>query len=137
MADVETEPTEAPEAPEATEAELAAHDAEGIHHHPHPSAYVGIAILLALITAGEIGLFYVKDISDTWNTILLLIMMVVKFALVALWFMHLRFEAPIFKRLFVGGILLAVSVYAVVLGSEHVFPVLVDADPAPQVPAEG
>lgn len=95
-------------------------------HHPRPSAYVGIAIILAIVTAIEIGLFYVEDISDTWNTISLLVLMVIKFWLVAMWFMHLRFEAPIFRRLFAGGIILAVIVYAIVLGASHVFPILVD-----------
>ena len=40
---------------------------------------------------------------------------VVKFALVVLWFMHLRFDNPIFKRIFVFGLMLAVVVYLIVL----------------------
>ncbi|MGH2758668.1 MAG: hypothetical protein ACRDKJ_03785, partial [Actinomycetota bacterium] len=45
----------------------------------------------------------------------LLVMMVIKFAFVGLWFMHLRFDSPIFRRLFVGGIILAMAIYTVVL----------------------
>lgn len=101
-------------------------DVEGTHGHPDPAAYVGIAVILAIATAAEIALFYLEDeLSTTLNTVLLLVLMVVKFFLVALWFMHLRFEARIFRNLFYGGIALAVAVYAVVLGASHVFPVLV------------
>jgi cytochrome c oxidase subunit 4 len=127
MADPQTAATET--ADPAGTAMPAAGDAHGpaaAHAHPTPAAYVGIAVILAIVTAVEIALFYVDDVSDTVITVSLLVLMVVKFALVALWFMHLRFEAPIFKRLFVGGIILAVIVYAIVLGASHVFPVLVD-----------
>jgi cytochrome c oxidase subunit 4 len=37
--------------------------------------------------------------------------MVVKFAMVAGWFMHLRFDSNLFTRMFVSGLLLAVLVY--------------------------
>jgi hypothetical protein len=45
----------------------------------------------------------------------LLVLMVLKFSLVVLWFMHLRFESPIFKRLFVTGVILALSIFLAVL----------------------
>jgi cytochrome c oxidase subunit 4 len=38
-------------------------------------------------------------------------MMVVKFWIVAAWFMHLRFDSKMFTRFFVSGIVLAISVY--------------------------
>lgn len=96
-----------------------------VESHPRPSAYVGIAIILAVVTGAEIGLYYVEDWSETTITISLLVLMAVKFFLVASWFMHLRFETPIFRRLFYGGLFLAVAVYAVVLGASQVFPILV------------
>jgi len=34
---------------------------------------------------------------------------------VVLWFMHLRFDSPIFRRLFATGLALALSVYLIVL----------------------
>jgi cytochrome c oxidase subunit 4 len=42
-------------------------------------------------------------------------MSAVKFSLVVLWFMHLRFDSRIFRRLFISGMILAISVYAIVL----------------------
>ena len=41
--------------------------------------------------------------------------MAVKFLLVVLFFMHLKFDAKIFGRLFWAGFFLAVSVYAAAL----------------------
>lgn len=94
------------------------------HAHPNPSAYVGIAVILAIATAVEIALYYLEeDLSSALITVSLLVLMVIKFFLVALWFMHLRFEARIFRHLFYGGAVLAVVAYSVVLAASHVFPV--------------
>jgi len=38
-----------------------------------------------------------------------------KFGVVVAYFMHLRFDSPIFRRLFIGGLTLAVVVYTLVL----------------------
>ncbi len=85
------------------------------HEHDHPSdrTYVGIAIVLAIITAAEV-LTYFVDIGDALIPALM-IMMVAKFFLVAAFFMHLKFDIPMFTRLFVGGIALATIVYVVML----------------------
>ena len=48
-------------------------------------------------------------------------MMVVKFAIVAGYFMHLRFDSNLFTRLFVSGLLLAISVYVAMLATFHFF----------------
>jgi hypothetical protein len=45
----------------------------------------------------------------------------VKFATVAGWFMHLRFDSNIFTRLFVSGIVLAAGVYLATLASFEFF----------------
>ena len=122
-------------APEQAEADVhgeepvaVEHAAPVVHQRPHPTpvTYVAVASILAVVTAAEIMLFYAKDLSQTLNTVLLLVLMVLKFTLVALWFMHLRFDRPIFRRLFVGGIMLALVVYAVALAASGVFPVFVD-----------
>ena len=42
-------------------------------------------------------------------------MMIAKFAIVCGYFMHLRFDNPIFRRIFVFGLVLAVVVYACIL----------------------
>ncbi|MDP8959957.1 MAG: cytochrome C oxidase subunit IV family protein [Actinomycetota bacterium] len=83
------------------------------HRHPTPRDYVKVAVVLAVVTAMEVGLFYVNIGALTTPTLLAL--MVLKFALVALWFMHLRFDTRFLGQMFVAGIVLAVSLYAVVL----------------------
>jgi cytochrome c oxidase subunit 4 len=83
--------------------------------HPGPREYVLIAVVLAVVTGLEVALFYVEFLSNTAVVTALLLLMTIKFALVVLWFMHLRFDPPLFKRLFVAGLVLALSVFLIVL----------------------
>ncbi|MDE0066194.1 MAG: cytochrome C oxidase subunit IV family protein [Acidimicrobiaceae bacterium] len=88
------------------------------HEHPSDWAYVKIALILAVITAVEVFTYF-ETVLD-WGSFLipsLLIMMVIKFWLVATWFMHLKFDNPIFSKMFVGGLLLAVGVYVAALAA--------------------
>ncbi|MGD9798487.1 MAG: hypothetical protein AB7V15_10290, partial [Acidimicrobiia bacterium] len=52
---------------------------------------------------------------------LMLVLMVTKFAIVAMWFMHLRFDSALFRWAFVSGLLLAVFVYMIVFVSTQFF----------------
>jgi cytochrome c oxidase subunit IV len=91
------------------------------HAHPSDRSYVGIALILALITAAEVVTFYLEDELGSWLIPALVMMMIVKFAMVAGWFMHLRFDSNLFTRLFVSGILLAVGVYLSMLAAFEFF----------------
>ena len=84
------------------------------HPHPEPRTYVAVAIWLAIATAIEVGLYYI-DLPDGLMIGLLLFFAIIKFALVVLYFMHLKFDALIFRRLMLTGIILALSVYIIVL----------------------
>ena len=86
----------------------------GEHSHPSPVKYVGIAILLAIITALEVGLYYINMPSGLLVAFLM-VLAFLKFTLVAAFFMHLKFDSPMLKRLFITGIILAGVVYTVVL----------------------
>ena len=88
------------------------HPAE--HSHPSPVKYVGIAILLAIITALEVALYYIH-MPEALLVVMLIILATLKFALVAAFFMHLKFDSPMLRRVFVLGIILAGVVYTVVL----------------------
>jgi cytochrome c oxidase subunit IV len=90
----------------------ALHDEEE-HHGLSDKGYVGIALLLAAITAAEVSLTYL-DVGAFFMPALL-IMMVAKFVIVVSFFMHLRFDNKIFTWLFYTGLLLAVGVYAAAL----------------------
>ena len=104
-------------------------EAEELGHHPEPRTYVAVAVILAIVTAIEVGLSYAKALGDLVVP-LLLISAIFKFVLVALWFMHLRFDSPIFRRLFVAGIVLALIVFSVFLailfGRGGPVPLLID-----------
>jgi cytochrome c oxidase subunit IV len=93
-----------------------------VRPHPQPARYVMIAAVLVVVTAAEVGLFYLQgDIPDGLITVLLLGFALIKFSLVASWYMHLRTDKPIFRRFFVLGIVAAISLYLVVLTTLHVF----------------
>ena len=95
-----------------------AHEATG-HAHPSDWVYMQIAVILAAITGAEVATYYV-DIGKALIPVLL-VMMVVKFFIVAAWFMHLRFDSKMFRRLFVAGIILAVAVYMAFLTAMQTF----------------
>ena len=123
MADEEsaTVATEEPE-PEPTTPELESGAPSGLalvhhapeHHHPSPAKYVGIAILLGLITALEVGLYYI-NMPQALLVVFLMFLAFLKFTLVAAFFMHLKFDSPMLRRVFILGIILAGVVYTVAL----------------------
>ena len=94
--------------------ETALEEEPELSRHPEPRQYVVVAVVLAVVTALEVAVFYV-DVPRVLFITLLLVMSAVKFSLVVLWFMHLRFDSRIFRRLFISGIVLAIAVYAIVL----------------------
>lgn len=97
----------------------ATHDAT--HDHPSDRKYIHIALILAALTAAEVATFYVEDALGKALIPILLVMMVVKFFIVAAWFMHLRFDSRLFTRVFVSGLLLAVGVYLIFLTTFEFF----------------
>jgi len=88
------------------------HDEE--HAHPGPRKYVMIALILAVFTTVEIVLSYSS--LERWITTALMVgLAIVKFSMVAMFFMHLRFDNRIFTIMFCGGLALAIIVLSVVL----------------------
>ncbi len=112
----EPEPEQTPEleAGDPTEAGLALVHHAPEHAHPSPAKYVGIAIFLAIVTALEVALYYIA-MPEALMVVLLLILATMKFAMVAAFFMHLKFDSPMLRRVFITGIVLAGVVYAVAL----------------------
>ena len=80
------------------------------HEHPSDLQYVWVALFLALVTGAEVAMSYI-DMATAIYIPVLMVMMIVKFSVVVLWFMHLRFDSRLFRRLFLAGIVLAVAVY--------------------------
>ena len=84
------------------------------HEHPSDAKYMQIAAILAFVTALEVGTYFV-EMPGAVLIPLLMVMMVYKFFYVAAWFMHLRFDSPLFTKFFVTGLVLATVVYGVLL----------------------
>jgi cytochrome c oxidase subunit IV len=91
-------------------------------HAVHPSAkeYVRIGVVLGALTGTEVYISY-SSLPHGLLIALLFVAAVIKFALVVLWFMHLRFDDRRYARFFVMGISGAFTLYAIVLISFKVF----------------
>ncbi|MEA1903526.1 MAG: cytochrome C oxidase subunit IV family protein [Actinomycetota bacterium] len=89
------------------------------HAHPTPAQYWKIAALLGLLTAVEVGMFYVNREYDLggFNAVILIALAILKFVIVVGWYMHLRFEKSTLTRFFTAGFVLAVGLYLVVLSA--------------------
>jgi cytochrome c oxidase subunit 4 len=81
--------------------------------HPGTGEYIQIGVILAVLTAIEVSLYF-ADVSVRISTPVLLVLTALKFLLVVFWFMHLRFDTPLFRRLFFMGLALALAVFAIV-----------------------
>ncbi|MGH9113806.1 MAG: cytochrome C oxidase subunit IV family protein [Acidimicrobiales bacterium] len=90
------------------------HDA---HQKTHPSdwTYIKVALILGAITALEVATYFWEDASTTALVATLFPMMIIKFGVVCAYFMHLRYDTPLFRRVFVFGLVLAVIVYIIAM----------------------
>ena len=84
------------------------------HAHPGPRQYVLIALVLVILTAFEVAASY-TDLNSNLLIVLLAIMATAKFVLVCAWYMHMKQDAPFFRRVFTVGIVGATIVYGIVL----------------------
>ncbi len=82
--------------------------------HPTPRLYWMIALILAVVTAAEVGASYVDAVEPVLVP-LLLVLGAVKFGIVVAFFMHLKFDRPLFRSLFLVGVFGAIPLFVVVL----------------------
>jgi cytochrome c oxidase subunit 4 len=75
-------------------------------HHPQAPTYIVVAIILTILTAFEIGVFYAPFLQAILVP-LLIILAVLKFILVAAFYMHLHFDSRVFSGLFLFPLALA------------------------------
>jgi len=91
-----------------------------VARHPSPKEYVRIAIILGVVTALEVAVYYVDAVRDLLIPLLFLFALI-KFTLVVLWFMHLKFDSRTYARFFVMGLAGAITLYLIVLLTFRVF----------------
>ncbi len=81
------------------------------HGHPQPMEYIKVAVVLSLITAVEVALFYVGSSGGgdgfSLPTAAILVLSTLKFVVVVGWYMHLKFDSKLFTYFFAGGLALA------------------------------
>jgi cytochrome c oxidase subunit IV len=71
--------------------------------------YLGVFIVLALITAVEIGITFLP----VQRIFFLIPLALIKAILVVLYFMHLKFDKKIFSIVFIMGVLMGISLIIV------------------------
>jgi cytochrome c oxidase subunit IV len=90
------------------------------HAHPTAATYIRVAVILTVLTVLEVGVFYVPAFHPVLVPVLLSLS-AVKFAIVVMFYMHLKMDSRFFTFLFGGPLLLA---SAVMLGLLFLFGVL-------------
>ena len=93
------------------------------HPHPTPNKYIKIAVVLTVITAIEIAVFYLDALKPVLAPVLLSLS-ALKFTLVAMFYMHLRFDSRLFSFFFGFGLLIAGTILIGMqpLGMDHIVP---------------
>jgi cytochrome c oxidase subunit 4 len=90
------------------------------HAHPGAKEYVAIAMVLLVLTVIEVAIFYVPAMKPVLVPTLL-VLSAVKFALVAMFYMHLKFDHKLFSWLFVVPMALAAAVIVALMKLFGVF----------------
>ena len=98
--------------PHAGAGSIAGHAAE--HPQSGPRTYLVIAAFLLILTVMEVAIFYIPGLARVLVP-LLLVMAAAKFALVALFYMHLRFDHVWFSYLFVAPLLIMIGLAVALL----------------------
>lgn len=88
----------------ATGAALAHGEAE----HPTWSTYWKIAVILFVITGVEVSAFYIPAWETSWIYVpSMLTLSSIKFVLVVMYYMHLKYDHKLFRALFTGPLVVA------------------------------
>ena len=81
-----------------------------VHAHPHPtwSTYKWVALVLVVITVIEVWVYYIPEfVASRLFVPSLLIMSAAKFAIVVMFYMHLKYDHKLFRALFTGPLIIA------------------------------
>ena len=92
-----------------TNADIDVHAMGEVHEHPTWKQYKWVAIILTVITILEVWVYYTSFAKSPLFVPVLLIMSAAKFAIVVLFYMHLKYDHRLFKALFSGPLIIAMS----------------------------
>ena len=82
--------------------------------HPTTGTYLAIAGVLTVITLVEVGVFYIPAFQGVLAP-LLLVLSGTKFALVVMFYMHLKSDHKLFTAIFTLPLLIAIGVIVALL----------------------
>ena len=87
------------------------HAAMGIEkEHPTWSTYWKVAVVLTLMTIVEVWIYYIPSfVASRAFVPVLLIMSAIKFFIVVAFYMHLRYDHKLFRALFTGPLIIAMT----------------------------
>lgn len=91
------------------------------HGHASVGFYWMVGVVLAVITAAEVAVFYIPAMSPVLTPVLL-VLSATKFALVVMFFMHLRFDSTVLTGLFGAGLVLATLLVSALVILYHWLP---------------
>jgi cytochrome c oxidase subunit IV len=83
-----------------------AHVHEPEFHHPGAAVYVTVAVILAVLTAMEVTVFYISAMRPVMVP-LLLILSAAKFALVVMFYMHLKYDSWLLSSVLIFPLMIA------------------------------
>lgn len=86
-------------------------DAHAVEHaHPDWGTYKWVALVLTVLTVLEVWIYYTPVKGTRLFVPALLAFSAAKFIIVVMFYMHLKYDAKLFRGLFVGPLIIAIIV---------------------------
>jgi cytochrome c oxidase subunit IV len=87
-----------------------------VHEHPTWGTYKWVALILTVITVIEVWVYYIPSfVASRLFVPFLLTMSAIKFAIVVMFYMHLKYDHKLFRALFTGPLTIAIITLIVLL----------------------
>ncbi|HEY8166878.1 MAG TPA: cytochrome C oxidase subunit IV family protein [Gemmatimonadaceae bacterium] len=95
---------------------MTAHAHAEEHHHPQWGTYKWVALVLFVITVAEVWAYYIPSfVASRAFVPTLLTLSGAKFAIVVMFYMHLKYDHKLFRVLFTGPLLIAATLLMALL----------------------
>jgi cytochrome c oxidase subunit IV len=96
------------------------------HVHPTDRTYVRVGVILFILTAIEVALYFIEDmLASDWSVYALVASLIflssIKFVLVVMYYMHLKFDDRMFTWFFVAGMFVAAAVILAMMALYHFY----------------
>ena len=79
-------------------------------HFPNWHTYKWVALILTVLTVAEVWIYYTPIKQTRLFAPALLTLSAIKFTIVVMFYMHLKYDAKIFRGLFLGPLTIAIIV---------------------------